>query len=108
MSILGPNLYQLFDFCEKKFSAKTVYIIAIQVLTRLEYLHNLGYLHRDLKPENIMIGVGKKAGIVNLIDFGLTKRYREPMTGKHIDHTPNKGVFGTQRYLSKNANQGFS
>jgi serine/threonine protein kinase len=74
------------------------------MLQRLEFLHNVGYLHRDLKPENIMMGVGKKAGIVNLIDFGLTKRYREPVSGKHIEKEPNKGVFGTQRYLSKSAN----
>lgn len=103
---MGPNLGQLFKFCEKKFSNKTVSIIAIQMLERLEHLHDSGYLHRDLKPENIMIGQGKKAGIIHLIDFGLAKRYICPNTGKHVEHKKNKGVFGTTRYLSKNANSG--
>ncbi len=47
----------------------------------MEYLHSKGYLHRDLKPDNIMIGTGKKASTVYLIDFGLVKRYKCPQTG---------------------------
>jgi len=74
------------------------------MLERLEFMHDIGYLHRDLKPENIMIGQGKKANIVYLIDFGLVKRYICPSTGEHISEKLNKGVFGTTRYLSKNAN----
>lgn len=45
------------------------------MIQRLEFMHEVGYLHRDLKPENIMIGIGKKAHLVYLIDFGLAKRY---------------------------------
>ncbi len=56
MTILGPNLTQLFEFCECKFSLKTILIIGMQMLERLEFMHDIGYLHRDLKPENIMIG----------------------------------------------------
>lgn len=70
-------------------------------------MHDCGYLHRDLKPENIMIGQGKKAPIIYFIDFGLAKRYMCPNSGQHIEHKPNKGVFGTTRYLSKNANRGW-
>lgn len=66
-------------------------------------MHNLGYIHRDMKPENIMIGMGKKSNIVHLIDFGLVKRYISPCTGQHIKHTLEKGVFGTSKYLSRNA-----
>lgn len=54
-----------------------------------------------------MIGQGKKSNIVHFIDFGLVKRYICPVSGKHNEHKPNKGVFGTTRYLSKNAHQGF-
>ena len=53
----------------------------MQVLQRLEFMHDVGYLHRDLKPENIMIGNGKKANMVFLIDFGLAKRYICPSSG---------------------------
>ena len=81
MTILGPNLQQLFEFCEQKWTLKTVIIIGMQVMQRLEFMHNLGYIHRDMKPENIMIGMGKKSNIVHLIDFGLVKRYISPCTG---------------------------
>lgn len=37
-------------------------------------MHELNYIHRDLKPANMMIGLGKKANIIYLIDFGLTKK----------------------------------
>lgn len=69
-------------------------------------MHDVGYLHRDLKPENVMIGQGKKSNVVHLIDFGLAKRYICPSTGQHLKHNKNKGVFGTTRFLSKNANEG--
>ena len=69
-------------------------------------MHDMGYLHRDIKPENICIGQGKKANTIFLIDFGLVKRYICPQTGKHLEKKPNKGVFGTTRYLSKSANEG--
>jgi serine/threonine protein kinase len=78
----------------------------MQTLQRLEFMHDVGYIHRDLKPENIMVGNGKKAHQVFLIDFGLAKRYICPSTGHHIKPASKKGVFGTTRYLSKNAHLG--
>jgi serine/threonine protein kinase len=83
MTILGPNLHQLFSFCEDKFSLRTIIKIMMQMIQRLEFMHEAGYLHRDLKPENIMIGIGKKAHLVYLIDFGLAKRYICPQSGQH-------------------------
>ena len=53
-----------------------------------------------MKPENIVIGQGKKAGTVYLIDFGLAKRYLCPKTGRHIPYKEDKGIIGTARYLS--------
>lgn len=57
---------------------KTALLVGMQVIQRLEFMHGQGYIHRDMKPENIMIGMGKKANIVYMIDFGLVKRYISP------------------------------
>ena len=76
------------------------------MLNRMEYLHSNYFLHRDLKPENITIGYGKKSNIVYLIDYGLAKRYLCPKTGQHIPFKEEKGIVGTQRYLSLSAHSG--
>jgi serine/threonine protein kinase len=41
----------------------------IQAADGLEYIHQQAYLHRDICPRNIMV---KQAGVVKIIDFGLT------------------------------------
>src|SRR5699024_797248 len=39
MDLLGKNLKELFEQCNKKFSVKTVLYIAIQTITRMETIH---------------------------------------------------------------------
>ena len=103
MDILGPSLRELFDFCDQKFQIDTVLKIGIDLITRMESLHEAGYLHRDIKPENFLVGTGKKANTVCMIDFGLSKRYKCPTTNNHIQECRKYGTVGTPRYLSLNA-----
>ena len=70
----------LFNFCNRKFSLKTVLMLADQMLLRTEYVHSKSFLHRDIKPDNFLMGVGKKIHLVHIIDFGLSKKYRDPKT----------------------------
>lgn len=74
IDLLGPSLEDLFSFCGRKFSLKTVVMLADQMINRVEYMHTKNFLHRDIKPDNFLIGLGKKANMVHIIDFGLAKK----------------------------------
>merc|ERR1719181_1573127 len=106
IDLLGPSLEDLFSFCGRKFSLKTVVMLADQMINRVEYMHTKNFLHRDIKPDNFLIGLGKKANMVHVIDFGLAKKYRDPKSQQHIPYRENKNLTGTARYASINTHLG--
>jgi len=106
IDLLGPSLEDLFVYCGRRFSLKTVLMLADQMITRIEFMHSKGYLHRDIKPDNFLMGLGRKANQVYVIDFGLAKRYRDSTTNRHIPYRENKNLTGTARYASRNTHLG--
>jgi serine/threonine protein kinase len=77
--------------------------LGIQIIKRIETLHNKYLLHRDIKPDNFMLGSNKQ---LYLIDFGLCKRYDH--AGQHIEETckPNKSIVGSVNFVSLNVHKG--
>eukprot|EP01006_Ploeotia_vitrea_P016995 TRINITY_DN47960_c0_g1_i1.p2 TRINITY_DN47960_c0_g1~~TRINITY_DN47960_c0_g1_i1.p2 ORF type:complete len:313 (-),score=20.31 TRINITY_DN47960_c0_g1_i1:1590-2528(-) len=106
MDLLGPSLEDLFNFCDRKFSVKTVLMLADQMIQRMEYFHHRNFIHRDVKPDNFVMGTRKKGHHVFIIDYGLAKKYRDPKTGKHINYREGKSLVGTARYCSINTHLG--
>ncbi|KAH8298308.1 hypothetical protein KR018_001947 [Drosophila ironensis] len=106
IDLLGSSLEELFNFCKRKFSLKTVLILVDQLLMRLECVHEHGFIHRDMKPDNFLMGTGSNSNKLYLIDFGLSKRYMDNASGQHILFRKDRNLTGTVRYASINAQQG--
>ena len=100
LDYLGPSLEDLFEFSNGIFSIKTVLMVGIQVLNRIEELHNIGYLHRDIKPDNFLIGLDTNKDIIYLIDLGLSKIFNKKSYKKTCSFK------GTLRYSSLRNHKG--
>ena len=105
MQLLGKNLQQIFEI-NGNFSIKTVCLLAIQMISILEHIHNKGVIHRDIKPENFVLGKENERNSKHLylIDFGFSKFFDK--NGLNDIVTDKKNLIGTPRYASINALRG--
>ncbi len=85
---------------KESLSEKQILEIGIQTAEGLAAAHEKGIVHRDIKPENIMI---RKDGIVQIMDFGLAKLYKE----SNVSRLTKAGTtVGTMGYMSPEQIQG--
>lgn len=103
MELLGSSLHYYFTHMRQHFHLGTVLAIGLQLLDRIEMLHEAGFVHRDIKPDNMLMG-GTHPRTVYLIDVGLAKRY----AGEDGHIPPRRGLqlVGTLRYASAGSHKG--
>ncbi|CAD8086553.1 unnamed protein product [Paramecium sonneborni] len=91
----------------RKFSLKCVLNIAEQMIIILESLHKHNVIHRDIKPENILVGKEDEENQLFIVDFGISKFYKDE-NESHISLREKQPFIGTTRYASVNAHKGLS
>lgn len=104
--LLGPSLEDLFNFCDRKFSLKTVLMLADQLVCRLEYIHSKDVIHRDIKPENCLMSVEKHGNQVYVTDLGLSTERRATQAKANTGRSLNLALIGTARFASVNGHLG--
>lgn len=104
--LLGPSLEDLFNFCGRRFSLKTVLMLADQLICRLEYIHSKNAIHRDIKPENCLMGVGRQGNLLYVTDLGLATEGRTAQAEAPIRRSRKANLVGTARFASVNGHLG--
>ena len=84
IDLLGKSLENKIKSQGYLFSLSCITNIGLQLMKILEDIHNSNYIHRDIKPANFVIGRKPRTSSIYLIDFGLSKKYRDPITKQHV------------------------
>jgi serine/threonine protein kinase len=70
--------------------------IGVQMIERIQYIHECGLIHRDVKPDNFLFGLNEQQERLYIIDFGFCKKCNNPSA-------PTKkmtSILGTPNYIS--------
>lgn len=106
IDLLGPSLEELFTSCSRQYSVKTVAMLAKQMITRIQTIHEKNLIYRDIKPDNFLVGRNSHNNSVFIVDFGMAKHFRDPKTKQHIPYRERRSLSGTARYMSINTHLG--
>jgi len=105
---LNKSLKDIRLSINKNFDLKSILSLGMQILRRIECVHNENIIHRDIKPENFVMGNKreKNENLLYLIDFGLSKLYQKH--NMHIDYKSDRTPIGTYDYMSLNVHEGIA
>jgi eukaryotic-like serine/threonine-protein kinase len=88
------------QYCdEARLSIPDRLVLFLPVCQAVQHAHTKGVIHRDLKPSNILVCLYDGVPVPKVIDFGLAKATREPLTEKTL-HTAHGALLGTPLYMS--------
>jgi serine/threonine protein kinase/Tfp pilus assembly protein PilF len=87
-------------YCDQRgFSTRRRLELFLQVCDAVHHAHQKGIIHRDLKPSNILVTEQDYQPVPKVIDFGIAKALREPLTAETL-HTQAGQFMGTPDYMS--------
>ena len=98
MDLLGYSLQKFIK--NNELSLDMVLVLGIQIIQRIQSLHNNCLLHRDIKPSNFVFGNEDNTNKLFLIDLGFAKRY--DYNGIHIEEKYINHIVGSLNFVSIN------
>ena len=107
---LGPNLKELFKYCNNHFSLQTILLIGIQIITRLQDFHyKTGFIYNNIKLSNFCVGL-KDTNKIYVIDLSKAKPFRysdyQMNRYEHIPYNENTDYINITKFSSKNSQIG--
>lgn len=101
MELLSRNLhYKENDSC---FTLKCIFSIGVEILNKIEAMHNLDIIHKDIKPSQFLLSHDFKK--VYLVDYGLASFFRH--NGLHKEFKTRCNFKGSVMFASINNHMGF-
>ncbi len=90
-----------------RFSLGTTLRLGIKMAKCIRELHNAGFVHCDIKGGNYVID-NHVTSTVRIIDFGVSRRFKDPTTNDSIPFKTGMGFRGTVKYASPYAHKGYT
>jgi serine/threonine protein kinase/WD40 repeat protein len=88
------------EFCDqKRLTVSERMELFLQVCRAVQHAHQKGIIHRDIKPSNVLVTVEDDRPVSKVIDFGVAKALRQPLTDQSI-YTGLFQAIGTLAYMS--------
>lgn len=101
MELLGKNISQMKN--EDLIDYPLSLFLFIQMIQRIQFLHEKYIIHQDIKPDNFMMD-NNISSTLYLIDLGFCKKYM--IDASHIPISYNKHIIGTPSFISENILKG--
>jgi hypothetical protein len=88
------------EFCDqRRLTTRQRLELFVTVCHAVQHAHQKGIIHRDLKPSNILVTLHDTVGVPKIIDFGIAKATKQPLTERSL-FTHFSQMIGTPLYMS--------